>query len=190
MRWPSGLWTILYCKTFTEFFLSLTIPLISLSIFLTWLLSIWLGSTLQPLVVVVVKGRRLTCVFQRLWFLCLSWESSSPSIFSQACSQKAVLSWHGSTLQIPPFGLGERWLGTALRGWCCGPSPITGPARIRKSFQLPWQWVNEGRRGGEEAFWIHFTVTHIPPFYSECLNMKTTQLLLTPAPPPKHSSSD
>lgn len=49
-----------------------------------------------------------------------------------------------------------------------------------------------GREGGKQAvgFWDHFAVTHIPPFCSECLNMKTTQLLLTPAPPPKHSSNN
>lgn len=49
-----------------------------------------------------------------------------------------------------------------------------------------------GREDGKQAvgFWDHFALTHIPPFCSECLNMKTTQLLLTPAPPPKHSSND
>lgn len=49
-----------------------------------------------------------------------------------------------------------------------------------------------GRKDGKQAvgFWDHFALTHIPPFCSECLNMRTTQLLLTPAPPLKRSGDD
>lgn len=49
-----------------------------------------------------------------------------------------------------------------------------------------------GRKDGKQAvgFWDHFALTHIPPFCSECLNMRTTQLLLTPAPSQKRSSND
>jgi len=126
-------------------------------------------------------------------------------LFSQTCSQKPVLlTWHIRALQIPPFGLGASWPGAALRGRSRGPSPVARPARIHKSFQLR-RWCQckcvcvcvqmkrrAGREGGKQAvgLWDHFAVTHIPPFCSECLNMKTTQLLLTPALPPKHSSND
>lgn len=50
----------------------------------------------------------------------------------------------------------------------------------------------QDKKDGKQAvgLWDHFALTHIPPFCSECLNMRTTQLLLTPAPPLKHSSGD
>lgn len=83
-------------------------------------------------------------------------------------------------------------------------SSYRGPARIHKSFQLTRRCQADGRAEVEEGeegrkrergklavgFRDHFAVTHIPPFCSEFLNMKTTQLLLTPAPPPQHSGSD
>lgn len=49
-----------------------------------------------------------------------------------------------------------------------------------------------GSKDGKQAvgFWDHFALTHTPPFCSECLNMRTTQLLLTPALPLKRSSDD
>lgn len=40
------------------------------------------------------------------------------------------------------------------------------------------------------GLWDHFTLTYIHSFCSEWLNMKTTQLLLTPALPPEHSNSN
>lgn len=107
-------------------------------------------------------------------------------LFSQTCSQKPVLSWHSWTLQIPPFGLGENRLGAALRGRCRGSSPVARPARIYKSFQLT-HWCQSrkergGRKSGKQAvgFWDHFAVTHIPPFCSECLNIKNNPITVDP----------
>lgn len=80
--------------------------------------------------------------FQGLWFLCLIL-SLCLLLFSQTCSQKPVLSWNGRALQIPPFGLGENWLGAVRRGWCRGPSPVARPARIHKSFQWT-RWCQDG----------------------------------------------
>lgn len=68
-----------------------------------------------------------------------------PSIFPDVFPE-ALLSWHGWALQIPsPFGLGENWLGAVLRGWCRGPSPVSWPARIHKSFQLMCRCQGRGR---------------------------------------------
>lgn len=67
-------------------------------------------------------------------------------LFSQTCSQKPVLQWHGPALQIPPFGLGENWLGAVLRGWCCGLSPVGAANQYPQVF--PVNAPVPGRTGG------------------------------------------
>lgn len=80
-----------------------------------------------------------------------------------------------------------------------GLFPVARPARFYESFQLMFGcqgWAGRGRRAGREdgkqaaGLWDHFALTYIPSRCFECLNMKTTQLLLTPALPPKHSNSN
>lgn len=93
---------------------------------------------------------------------------------------------------------------------CRGLFPVARPARSCRSFQLTFRcqglgwvggWGGKGRErgsGGQEerveteaaGLWDHFALTYIPSFCSEWLNMKTTQLLLTPALPPEHSNSN
>lgn len=81
---------------------------------------------------------------------------SRPPIYSQTCSRRAR---SFVVQQSPPESSTWSWWelgGSALRGWCGGPSPVARPARIHKSFELRrlvaarmgGRWWRE--RGGQE----------------------------------------
>ncbi len=90
--------------------------------------------------------------FQGLRFLRLSLSPHVPP-FSQTCSQKPVLSWQGRALQIPPFGLGENWLGAVLRGWCRGPSPVARPCQDPHVFPVKAPVPGQMEGGGRKRVW-------------------------------------
>lgn len=168
--------------------------------FLNWLLSVWLG-TPQFGAQRFCWWRKFRLHFQGLQFLRLALSPHvplfSPDMFPQACSLMEPHSFPDSSIWLRTDSelCPERvvpWFLSSCRA-----------CQDLQAFQVSvsvseWMGRGQGRRwragreNGRQAvgFWDHFALTHIPPFCSECLNMKTTQLLLTPAPPPKHSSND
>lgn len=144
----------------------------------------------------------------QLWLSCFCWGSKNPGISSNRNSfasfrVSSCLSFPTSLLLHGTERL-SRFLHLVLeRPWKRVASwPLSrhrglpGSTSPSSRLSLPGRMKGGGgggggrKREGEQpvGLWDHYAVTHIPPFCSECLNMKTTQLLLTPAPPPKHSS--
>lgn len=144
--------------------------------------------------------RKFRLHFQGLQFLRLTLSLHvplfSPDMFPQACSLMALHSFPDSSVwlrtdselcpeRVVPWFLSSCWACQDLQVFQVSVSVSEWMGRGQRRRRA-------GRENGRQAvgFWDHFALTHIPPFCSECLNMKTTQLLLTPAPPPKHSSND
>lgn len=188
--------SILRSSALTESFQLLTIPIISFSIFLSWLPSVWLGTPHfgSP----GSAGEENPGITSAIPLP--NSESLPPSIFPDTFPEGYSFM---SQLNSPDSSIWSWWKPT----WSSAERVVQWPLSSCQACQdlqvfpvnvmVPERMV--GRLGGRKRGWKAGSgilgSLRCDPYPSVLLWMpkykkKTTQLLLTPAPPPKHSSSD